>query len=223
MNLSKRYVIILAGGSGSRMGASIPKQMMEIGGKPILRHTIERFLNLPFEVEIIIVINKNIVNIWKEYCFKSEFFFKYKMVLGGITRFHSVKKGLKYVAPDGIVAVHDGVRPFIKQQAVVSMFEKVENLEALIPFVKVTDSLREIDQDGQTHPIDRDKILSIQTPQLFQSSILLKAYQQPYSPSFTDDASVVEQLGCKLSFYEGDKNNIKITTQEDLLVADYLL
>lgn len=223
MDYSSKYAIITAGGSGKRMGASVPKQMLEIAGKPILRHTIEKFLSLPFRVEIIIVINSQVKDMWKQYCIENDFVFRHTLIEGGLTRFHSVKKALKYVTPGSVVAIHDGVRPFISEAKLISMFELAENNEAVIPVMKIVESMREKLTDGSTSIVDRDKYLTVQTPQIFHSDLLLKGYKQAYNPAFTDDASVIEKAGGHLTFCDGDRLNIKITTPEDLQFAEKVM
>jgi len=253
----KKYVILTAGGVGSRMQASIPKQMLEIEGKPILRHTIESFLNLPFDIGFIIVINPTIRDFWKKYCLENDFMkFPHVLANGGISRFHSVKKALEYVPKNSIVAVHDAVRPFVSKKMLMEMFKAAEDYEAVIPQIPSIDSMRFIDRkpevviekegpydwksyDGkgdkdiidpgykvdnmETHIVDRSHFIRIQTPQIFHSEILLDAYKQPYSLEFTDDASVVEKKGYKLTFIKGNPLNIKITTPEDLKLSKILL
>lgn len=223
MGYLPKYVIITAGGSGKRMGASIPKQMIEIGGKPILRHTVEKFLNLPFDVEIIIVINKDVKDFWKDYCIANNFVFKHILVEGGLTRFHSVKKALKYISHGSVVAVHDGVRPFISQHTLISMFDLAKQNEAVIPVISAVESMREKLPDGSTSIVDRDKYLLVQTPQIFHSDLLIESYKQAYLPEFTDDASVVEKAGGHLTFCDGDRLNIKITTPADLQFAEAVM
>ena len=213
------YAIILAGGLGSRMGYDIPKQFIEIEGKPILRHTIERFMESFDDINIIVVLPSGEKEYWKEYCNRTGFLGRYIMTSGGITRFHSVQNALKYV-PDGvIVAVHDGVRPFVTSDFIRSMFEKMKECEALVPVIQPVESLREIGSEGTSTAVDRSRYRLVQTPQMFYSELLKEAYSQPYNPLFTDDASVVEYLGHKVSLCEGLSSNIKITTPEDLAVA----
>lgn len=217
MSFSERYVIITAGGRGKRMGGDYPKQLLDLGGEPILRRTIELFLDLPFKVNIIIVINHEIKELWKQYCLKHDFLFKHILVSGGITRFHSVKKGMKYLTPGSIVAVHDGVRPLVSKEMIISLFEQAEEHQAVIPVTQVAESMREKREDGSIQVVDRERFMMVQTPQVFKSDILIDSYKQAYSPLFTDDASVVENKGYELYFCNGSRLNIKITTPEDLL------
>lgn len=204
------------------MGGPIAKQMLEIENRPILRHTVELFRDLSFDVNIIIVINDDLKEVWKRYCRENDFEFRHILTSGGITRFHSVKNALKYVEPDGIVAIHDAVRPLATKEFITKLYQEIEKKgDALIPVVPVTDSLRMVTEQGSRH-INREGIVSVQTPQLFRSDILLDSYRQPYSPDFTDDASVVEKAGYKVDVIDGERNNIKITTTEDLIIAKSL-
>lgn len=218
----KRYAVIVAGGSGTRMGGSIAKQFMMLADKPILLRTVETFLSLSPSVELIIVVPAALRDHWKELCRERKLTFRHTLVTGGITRFHSVKNALKYVEPGALVAVHDGVRPFATKEFIESMYEVAEEKGAVIPVVKVSDSLRELDQNG-SHPVNRDNYIAVQTPQVFRSDLLLKAYNKAYSPVFTDDASVVESIGEKVHFADGLATNIKITKPEDMVLAQALL
>lgn len=218
----KCYAVIVAGGSGSRMGGEIAKQFLMLGDKPILLHTIEAFLSLSFPVEIILVVPASLRDYWKNFYKEQRLSFKHTLVSGGITRFHSVKNAMKYVPEGALVAVHDGVRPFVPKDFLESLFAEAEEKRAVIPAVKVVDSLRYTDDKG-SRPVERDKYVSIQTPQIFHSELLLDAYSQAYNPAFTDDASVVESRGTKIYLTEGRMVNIKITRPEDLTLAQAIL
>lgn len=218
----KCYAVIVAGGSGSRMGGEIAKQFLMLGDKPILLHTIEAFLSLSFPVEIILVVPASLRDYWKNFYKEQRLSFRHTLVSGGITRFHSVKNAMKYVPEGALVAVHDGVRPFVSKDFLESLFAEAEEKRAVIPAVKVVDSLRYSDENG-SRPVERDKYVSIQTPQIFHSELLLDAYNQAYNPAFTDDASVVESRGTKIYLTEGRMLNIKITRPEDLTLAQAIL
>ena len=218
----KCYAVIVAGGSGSRMGGEIAKQFLMLGDKPILLHTIEAFLSLSFPVEIIVVLPASLRDYWKNFYKEQRLSFKHTLVNGGITRFHSVKNAMKYIPAGALVAVHDGVRPFVSKDFLESLFAEADEKRAVIPAVKVVDSLRYTDEDG-SRPVERDKYVSIQTPQIFHSELLLDAYSQAYKPAFTDDASVVESRGTKIYLTEGRMVNIKITRPEDLTLAQAIL
>ena len=218
----KRYGVIVAGGMGVRMGADRPKQFLEIGGKPILRHTVERFLAFDPGLEIVLVLPAAQKDWWRGYCRESGFLERYTMVSGGITRFHSVQNALKYVGNDGAVAVHDGVRPLVSQPLLERLFKAAESYEAVVPVVPVVESVRQAEGEGSV-PVSRDGLVLVQTPQVFDARVLKAAYRQPFSPAFTDDASVVEAAGGSIRLVEGDRFNLKITTPDDLALATELL
>lgn len=205
-----------------RMGSEMPKQFLEIGGKPILRHTVERFLSAVEDLEIILVIHPDFRQYWKDYNRACDFLDRYILAEGGITRFHSVQNALKYVQDGSIVAIHDAVRPIVGTELIRRLFAEAETWPAVIPAVPVVDSLREISGDSSS-PVDRSRFVCVQTPQVFQADVLKAAYRQAYSQVFTDDASVVEAYGCQVRLVPGEKTNIKITTREDLSLASALL
>lgn len=215
----KRYAVIVAGGQGVRMGADRPKQFLEIGGKPILRHTIERFLAFDPSIEVIVVLPAAQKDWWRDYCRQNGFLERYSMVSGGITRFHSVQNALKYVGDTGVVAVHDGVRPLIRRELLDRMFEAVRKYPAAVPAVPVVESMRRREEEDLSVPVPRDGMMLVQTPQLFEAGVLKAAYQQAFSTAFTDDASVVEASGVPVHLVPGDRINLKITTPEDLRLA----
>ncbi|MBO4572082.1 MAG: 2-C-methyl-D-erythritol 4-phosphate cytidylyltransferase [Bacteroidales bacterium] len=218
----KKYAVIMAGGEGLRMGAAVPKQFLELGGKPILRLTVERFLEYDPSIGLVIVLPASGKEMWKEYCASTGFLERYSMATGGITRFHSVQNALKYVPDGALVAVHDGVRPFVTKKFLARMFDAARRCEAVIPVITAIDSLREVEPSGSSFPIDRSKVVAVQTPQVFRSEILKSAYTQAYSTSFTDDASVVEAAGFRITLCEGLRGNFKITTPEDFEIASAL-
>lgn len=223
--MKKRYVIVPAGGSGTRMGTDLPKQFLELDGKPVLRRTVEVFLGLSVPAEVILVMNGAYRDYWKAYCRESPFRLRHVLTDGGITRFHSVRNGLRYVEPGGVVAVHDAVRPFLTPELAESLFDLAEREGSAVPYLEMTDSVRQrLDAGGDgtaflTGPADRSRLISVQTPQVFRSEWLLDAYERPYAPSFTDDASVVEAAGYPLHFLRGSRWNIKLTTPEDWAMA----
>ena len=218
----KRYAVIVAGGQGVRMGADRPKQFLEIGGKPILQHTIERFLAFDPSVEIIVVLPSAQKQWWREHCRQTGFVERYSMVSGGITRFHSVQNALAYVGDEGVVAIHDGVRPLVSTALLERLFSAAATHPAVIPAVPVVESLRRA-ADGTSVPVSRDGMMLVQTPQVFAAEVLKQAYTQPYATSFTDDASVVEAAGTPIHIVTGERTNIKITTPDDLSFAEDLL
>lgn len=229
--MRERYVIIPAGGTGSRMGSELPKQMLDLCGKPVLRRTVELFLNQPFEVRVIISINESIRDMWLEYCRKNDFIFPHVLVSGGFTRFHSVQKAMKYLPDGASAAVHDGVRPLLRMEDIAALYDEAEEFPAVVPVVPVADSMRIFSggsaQDGTEwsicRTVDRSLYRLVQTPQVFHSEVLKRAYRQPYSQEFTDDASVVEKSGVPLHFCRGSRFNIKLTAPDDMALAAALI
>ena len=217
----KLYALIVAGGSGRRMGTDIPKQFLEIAGKPILMHTIERFYDFDESIEIITVLPENQLLFWSELKEKYSFSIQHKIVRGGETRFFSVKNGLEFVDPSGQVAIHDGVRPLVSNDTIRRCFESADKYGNCIPVISPSDSLRMITQEGN-RPVDRMQFKQVQTPQVFKSELIKKAYQQEYQPDFTDDATVLERMGEKINMVEGNRENIKITNPQDMIIAQGL-
>lgn len=216
-----KYIIIVAGGKGLRMGGDIPKQFLPVAGKPVLMRTIEAFHAYDESMHIILVLPKSQQAYWKELCSQYGFNLPYELVCGGETRFHSVKNGLTKVVGDGLVGVHDGVRPFVSSEVIARCYEEALQKKAVIPVVRVVETIRELGgEDSVTVP--RDCYRLVQTPQVFDAALLRKAYEQPYTDVFTDDASVVEALGESVHLVEGNRENIKITTPFDLKVAEVL-
>ncbi len=222
----KVYGIFTAGGSGSRMGASKPKQFLEIGGKPILRLTIERFLEALPGLEVVTVLPGEWGGYWKDYCLGHSFDVPQRLVTGGLTRFHSVKNALTKVPDGAFVLVQDGVRPFLSVQKIRELLAAMEaGARAVIPVTPVTDTLHRLRrrEDGSLVPDgaspDRSGLFGAQTPQVFRSEELRAAYDTAYDLAFTDDASVARAAGIPLTFIEGERYNIKITTPEDLSIA----
>ena len=218
----KNYVIIVAGGSGSRLNSDIPKQFIPIHGIPVLMHTLNAFYNSSLQPEIILVLNLSYHSYWKDLCTQYNFSLPHILAEGGKQRFDSVKNALKFISGESLVAVHDAVRPIISDELIARSFKQAELEGTSIPVVPSRDSLRKI-EGKKTIAINREEILIVQTPQVFRSSILLKAYDQEYTSEFTDDASVVEKWGHQISTVEGDFKNIKITYQDDLEIAGLFL
>ena len=218
----KKYAIIVAGGSGTRMGADIPKQFIKLGGKPLLQHTIEKFLSLSFPVGIIVVVSPEWKDYWKKYCSETGFLERYAIPSGGITRFHSVANALQYLPDETVVAVHDGVRPLVTAEFLERMFAAGEELGNAVPAVAPVETVREV-SGPESYVLRRDDIRLVQTPQVFRSEVLDAAYRLPYDPAYTDDASVVEAAGYRINLVDGLRYNLKITTPEDLTLANALL
>jgi 2-C-methyl-D-erythritol 4-phosphate cytidylyltransferase len=224
----KKFLVIPAGGSGVRMGADVPKQFLLLDGKPILRLTIERFLEAAPDIHVVTVLPEAHIGWWRQYCAKDGFTCPQKMVEGGFTRFHSVKNALQHIPDGAIVAVHDSVRPLISVAKIRELFAAAENAPAVIPATPCTDTLKAVSkrEDGAfevTGSVDRSAVWGVQTPQIFHSEVLKKAYDRGYDTLFTDDASVVSAAGIPVLCIEGERTNIKITTPEDLLLAQAVL
>ncbi len=219
------YVIIVAGGKGLRMGNDIPKQFLPIVGKPILMHTIERFHEYDENLKVILVLPESQQAYWKELCETYHFGISHTVVNGGDTRFQSSKNGLAAIpdGEDGVVGIHDGVRPFVSKEVIAECYETAREEYAAIPVYAVTDTLRYIDKRGGGKNVLRDDYRIVQTPQTFDISLAKQAFNQGYKEQFTDDASVVESLGCQVAMVEGNRENIKITTPFDLKVAEAIL
>ncbi len=218
----KRYAIIVAGGYGNRMGAAIPKQFMKLDGRPVLMHSIARFAEVNNGIEIILVLPKDQAENWKELCREHSFNVATKIVEGGETRYQSVKNGLALIEGEGVVAVHDGVRPLVSTKTILNAFRDAEMYGNAVPAIPMTDSIRQIDSSKNVS-VDRSRFCIIQTPQAFLVSKLKKAYNKEYKFTFTDDASVVEAIGEKIHLIDGNTDNIKITTPRDLVIAEALL
>jgi 2-C-methyl-D-erythritol 4-phosphate cytidylyltransferase len=213
----KKYAIIVAGGSGSRMKSDIPKQFIEVGGLPILMHTLKRFKEADSEIEIILVLPETQFEYWEELCQKYKTV-PHQLVAGGKTRFQSGLNGLKVIDNEGLVAIHDGVRPFVSTEIINESFKIASDKGTAVVSVPSKDSVR---VNGQS--IDRSTVRLIQTPQTFQISLIKKAFETEELSTFTDDASVAEHAGFEINLIEGNYENIKITTPEDLLWAEVLL
>ena len=222
----KTVAIIVAGGSGTRFGAQLPKQFLELAGKPILMHSIEAFgKNRDGSFDVIVTLPQGQMALWQQLCEKYAFDVPHHVVAGGETRWHSVKNALDSIvdiADVGVIAVHDGVRPLATAELIGRTIEAAHRDGAAIPVVMLNDSVRQVAGDA-SHALDRSTLRAVQTPQAFDARLLIEAYSLPYQPTFTDDASVVEQFGHPVTLVEGDPNNLKITRPMDLAVAEYLL
>ena len=225
----KKYLVVTAGGSGTRMGSALPKQFLDLGGRAVLQRTIERFLEACPGIKVVTVLPEAHMAWWRQYCRDRNFNCPQRLVPGGFTRFHSVKNALEYVPDGAIVAVHDAVRPLLSVDLIRTMFERMDTVRALIPVVPSVDTLAVLDRtsDGTLRDsgenVDRTRIYGAQTPQIFLSEDLKTAYNQGFDLSFTDDASVVRRYGVPLSYIAGERNNIKLTTPEDLSLAEAIL
>ena len=218
-----RYALIVASGEGRRMHSALPKQFLELGGKPVLRRTLECFLEFDPKIHLVVVLPSDRIEYWREYCSRTGFRPTMKLVPGGMTRFHSVKNGLAQVPEGALVAIHDGVRPLLSADFLAELFRAAAHAEAVVPALPPVESLREVLGAGASRAVDRSRFVSVQTPQVFRSTLIKAAYAQPYATIFTDDASVAEAAGIKISLCEGRRENIKITTPEDLALAQSII
>ncbi len=240
------YIIIVAGGKGLRMGSDIPKQFLPIGGKPVLMRTLERFREYSAELQIILVLPEAQQEYWYQLCKEYHFDVEYTLANGGQTRFHSVQNGLAKVPDDaqGVVGVHDGVRPFPSIEVIKNCYETARTKKAVIPVIPVVETVRQLISNGQqdlrtndqekscspvvrcqknSKTVPRDQYRLVQTPQTFDIQLLKAANRQPYNDGFTDDASVVESYGYEITLVEGNRENIKITTPYDMKIAEVLI
>ena len=217
------YIIIVAGGKGLRMGSDIPKQFLPIGGKPVLMRTLERFREYAEDLQIILVLPKAQQEYWQQLCKEYAFDVDYQLADGGETRFHSVQHGLALIPDDaeGVVGVHDGVRPFPSIDVIRRCYDTAREKKAVIPVIPVVETVRHL-QENISETVPRDEYRLVQTPQCFDIQLLKAANKQAYNDSFTDDASVVEAFGFNITLVEGNRENIKITTPYDLNIAEML-
>ncbi|MBO4840887.1 MAG: 2-C-methyl-D-erythritol 4-phosphate cytidylyltransferase [Bacteroidaceae bacterium] len=221
----ERYAILVAGGKGLRMGGDIPKQFLPVGGKPVLMRTVEVFRQAYPDIHIVLVLPVSQQDYWRQLCQEYRFDVPVQVADGGETRFHSVSNGLKLIPDDadGVVGVHDGVRPFVAVETVRRCYEEAVEKGAVVPVIPIVETVRKLCKDGASVTVPRDEYKLVQTPQTFRISLLKEAYRQPYSSFFTDDASVVEALGKPVHLVEGNRENIKITTPADIRFVNGLL
>jgi 2-C-methyl-D-erythritol 4-phosphate cytidylyltransferase len=214
-------VIITAGGIGKRMGAVLPKQFMQIREKPVLMYTIERFYHFDPSMQLIITLPDGWIDYWEELIHDFEFRIPHRVVVGGTERYHSIKNALNYCNGTHI-AIHDGVRPLVSDETLENCFGALKDHNAVIPVISLKESIRQLNDNGSA-ALDRSRFVLVQTPQCFEGSILRSAYERPYGPEITDDACLVESMGIQIHLVPGNEENIKITTQVDFSLADYLL
>ena len=218
----ERFAILVAGGQGLRMGGDVPKQFLPLGGRPVLMHTIDRFREVFPDMHIIIVLPQGQHDYWHDLCRRHHLEGGFLTAPGGDTRFHSVLNGLNAIPADvseGLVGVHDGVRPFVSRDTLRRCYEEAARSGTAVPVTPVVETLRHVSPDGESMTVPRSDYRLVQTPQVFSLALLRQAYRQPYAPQFTDDASVVEALGERITLVEGNRENIKLTTPADLLLA----
>lgn len=221
MNL-KEYALIVAAGKGTRMKTKLPKQFLELNGLPVLMHTINAFYRYNQNTEIILVLPEDDFQLWEELCIKHNFKKNIKLQKGGDSRFQSVKNGLSLIEDEGLVAIHDGVRPLVSEDIIGASYRLAAVHDSAVAAVRLKESIRMTDQDN-TKAMDRSRFRLIQTPQTFKTKLIKQAYEGKEDSSLTDDASVAERAGHIISLFEGSYENIKITTPEDLVVAKALM
>ena len=219
---SKKIAIIVAGGTGQRMGSVVPKQFLEIQGKPILLHTIDQFVAAFSDIQLVVVLPEGYIQEGKDLLIKNGFTKNIVFVAGGDTRFQSVKNGLAQVKESGIVFVHDAVRCLLTPALIQRCYQQALEKGSAIPAVSSTDTVRLIKGD-KNELFDRENVMLIQTPQTFQSDLLLAAFNQSFNPLFTDEANVIEASGKQVYLVDGEFENIKITRPLDLAIAEYIL
>lgn len=222
MSEIKKYAVIVAGGKGQRMGTAIPKQFLDLAGKPMLYYSIAAFTDAYPDIEVILVLPEDMLSYAQ--IILTAFPAPVDMIIvpGGATRYHSVKNGLNAIKGNGIVFVHDGARPLVSKALINRCYKQATEKGNAIPAIAATDSMR-ITDGRHTKPIDRDYLRIIQTPQTFRTEIIIPAFQQDYDPAFTDEATVLEATGMEVYLTEGDKRNIKVTTPEDMMIAAVML
>ncbi len=217
-----KSVIIVAGGSGSRMATEIPKQFLLVAGRPVIMHTIQKFYNCFSEIKIVLVLPFHHIELWNRLISEHRFFIQHQVVAGGNERFFSVKNGLKMINDEGLVAIHDGVRPLVSDEVIIKSFQVAQAYGGAVPVISPAESLRKLDKDN-SYPVDRNLYSLVQTPQTFNTALLKKAYEQPWDKTFTDDATVFEADKNKIHLFEGNRENIKITWPSDIQFAEAVL
>jgi len=218
----KKIALIVAGGSGTRMNSDIPKQFIEIAGLPLLMHTILKFHKFDFAIEIVLVLPESQIGFWKQLCIKHNFEIQHQIVFGGATRFQSVKNGLNSISDDGLVFIHDAVRPFVTETTLMNCLICAEQTGNALPVISTNDSVR-IDEGTRNYSANRSQIALVQTPQTFRITLIKNAYDAAETTDFTDDASVLENFGVNINLVDGNRENIKITTPFDLIIAEAIL
>ncbi|MEY2704964.1 MAG: hypothetical protein RL407_1026 [Bacteroidota bacterium] len=219
-----KVALVVAGGKGMRMGASISKQYLLLGGKPVLMHTLEVFYRTDPSIQVYLVLPAEDFTFWKGLCREHQFEIPHRLVAGGNSRFQSVKNGLLALSLNqGLVAIHDGVRPFVSPKVIQEGFSLAQTAGSAIPVLPLKDSLRQVPQDGSSRFVDRKDFRLVQTPQTFQLDKIREAFGTEELPIFSDDATVYEHQGWELSLFEGNLENIKLTTPEDLVYADFMI
>jgi 2-C-methyl-D-erythritol 4-phosphate cytidylyltransferase len=218
----QNHVVIVAGGKGLRFGSDLPKQFLLLNAKPVLMHSIECFYNFDNNINIVLVLPVEHFEYWKGLCQEYNFTINHSLVAGGSERFYSVKNGINAINTEGIIGIHDGVRPLAGINTLTRCYEMATSKGNAIPVIDIIDSVRHISDKGN-RMVNRNCYKLVQTPQVFESSLLRAAFEQEYDTSFTDDASVVEKMGTPIHLVEGNRENIKITSKFDLQLASFIL
>lgn len=221
----QKTIIIVAGGQGNRMASETPKQFLILAGKPILVHTINQFIKYDPSIQIILVLPESHIHLWEEIAMEYRVNHKIDVVSGGETRYESVQNGMNLVNTEkeiAVIGIHDGVRPLVSDSTIRTCFEHAFQTGNAIPCLPIEETLRKVTKHTSEW-VNRDEYVSIQTPQCFKTEVLQNAYAQNYNPVFTDDASVVESIGQKMNLVQGNRENIKITRPEDLILAEKLM
>lgn len=216
------YAVIVAGGSGTRMNSEIPKQFLELGGRPVLMHSLIKFYTCGLSPEIILVLPASQMDFWDQLCIDYKFDIPVQLVKGGETRYQSVKNALELITEPGLVAIHDAVRPLVSIRTILAAYSEAEIYGSAVPVIPLKDSIRKT-ESASSMALDRTLYGIVQTPQCFQTALLKKAYEKEYKSTFTDDASVMESNGALIHLIEGTSDNIKITNPQDLVIAEVLL
>ncbi|MBN2746870.1 MAG: 2-C-methyl-D-erythritol 4-phosphate cytidylyltransferase [Bacteroidales bacterium] len=217
------FLLITAAGQGTRLQASFPKQFIPVAGKPLLMHSIDVFKTFDPKIKIILVLPDDQIQLWKDLCIEFDFLVDHQIVRGGEERFHSVQNGLNHIPDNKLVLIHDGVRPMVRPDTIERVIQTATEKGNAIPCVTPTQTVRQIHDDNSSEIIDRSKLRLVQTPQGFHSTLIKKAYQTPFNPAFTDDASVLEFAGYTINIVEGNYSNIKVTHPADLKMVEALL
>ena len=218
----KKFALIVAGGSGERMNNQVPKQFLEINGRPVLMHTIDVFNRFNPDIEVVLVLPREHILMWDKLCNHYQFIIKYKIAHGGKTRFESVLKGLDLISGEGIVFIHDGVRPLVSLKTIENCYEMALQKGNALPVIPVSESIRMIEKQ-KSKAVDRSSFMMVQTPQTFRIGIIKRAYKASESTDFTDDATILENTGETIYLVPGNRENIKITYPEDLVFAESIL
>ena len=218
-----KYLLLMAGGYGSRMGSTVPKQFLMLGNKPLILHTIKRFLEYDPDIGIIVVLNPAHKEQWAKVCSDHSFNIDHIIAKGGRERYHSVLNGLSEIKQEGLVAIHDSVRPLVSMETISACFKTAARKGNAIPVISPAESVRYKAPDKTNRALERDAVMLVQTPQVFRTELIKKAYENPFRPEFTDDASVLESLGITINLVPGNRENIKITRPEDMIFADSII